>query len=100
MNNTAPRPRAIPSRALRSQPPPTYGGMTGPAPVANGAVQQPDMSVDEQLAIMRRQQAQTRQAYGLPPVNPVPNAPGPFGNPGNAAGIPPQQQVYPPIPPP
>jgi hypothetical protein len=108
MNNTAPHPRSIPSRAMRTQPPPTYGGMTGPvpvannlAPIANGVAQQPDMNADEQIAIMRRQQAQTRQAYGLPPVNPVPNAPGPFGNPAmSGGGIPPQEQVYPPIPPP
>ncbi|MDB6039487.1 MAG: hypothetical protein JWM99_3328 [Verrucomicrobiales bacterium] len=119
MNNTTSTPRTIPSRSLRTQPPPTYGGMSGPAPVmaaptlavpANGITPQPDMNAEEQIAIMRRQQAETRQAYGLPPVAPTQNAPGPFGNQGNpgfpgnqgnpAAQIPPHEMVYPPIPPP
>lgn len=114
LNNSTQNPRTIPSRSLRTQPPPTYGGMTGPAaspmvppPVnVNGVTPQPDMNAEEQIANMRRQQAQTRQAYGLPPANPVQNAPGPFGNPafpgnqGSQGGVPPQDQVYPPIPPP
>jgi hypothetical protein len=106
MNNN-PGPRNIPSRSLRSQPPPTYGGASGVAPIpsplssplptqaitANGITPQPDMNAEEQIAILRAQAAAANPGFNLPPNGPVPRDQ--FGNP-----ISPQNPNFPPIPPP